>query len=190
IGPPRLDLAQQRQPVNPRHIDVRKDDDELGTDPIRQRIERLLSRGGKMQDVGALPRFPAKVLAKHFGDVGLVVDNQDAYAHQVIPVVATGRERGRRMVNSVNSPSWLSTSIEPPCCCVTMSQLIERPRPVPSPVGLVVKNGWKSLSRNSGGIPVPLSLTRISTAPPRLRVVTFSTGRKPLSTSRRRLSAA
>jgi len=31
--------------------------------------------------------------------------------------------------------------VVPPCCCVTMSQLIESPSPVPSPVGLVVKNG-------------------------------------------------
>ena len=44
------------------------------------------------------------------------------------------RYRGRRIVTSVNSPGWLSTSIVPPCCWVTMSQLIESPRPVPSPV--------------------------------------------------------
>jgi hypothetical protein len=30
-----------------------------------------------MQDISVLPRFPAKALAKHFGDVGLVVDDQD-----------------------------------------------------------------------------------------------------------------
>jgi hypothetical protein len=35
-------------------------------------------------------------------------------------------------------------------------KLIERPRPVPSPVGLVVKNGWNSLSRMSAGMPAPL----------------------------------
>jgi hypothetical protein len=29
----------------------------------------------------------------------------------------------------------------PACCWVTMSQLIERPSPVPSPVGLVVTKG-------------------------------------------------
>jgi len=33
-----------------------------------------------MQDIGALPRFPAKPLAKHFGYIGFVVDDQDAYA--------------------------------------------------------------------------------------------------------------
>src|SRR5215472_5919364 len=85
--------------------------------------------------------------------------------------------RGKRIVNSVNSPSRLSTAIVPPCCWVTMSQLIERPKPVPSPVGLVVKNGWKSLSRVSGGIPVPLSRTRTSTASPRSRVDNWRVGR-------------
>ncbi len=49
---------------------------------------------------------------------------------------------------------------------------------MPSPVGLVVKNGWNSLSRISGGMPMPLSRTRISTASPRSRVVTFRVGRK------------
>ena len=29
--------------------------------------------------------------------------------------------RGRRMVNSVKAPTSLSTTIVPPCCCVTMS---------------------------------------------------------------------
>src|SRR6516165_32946 len=57
------------------------------------------------------------------------------------------RARGRWIANSVNSPTRLSTTIVPPCCWVTMSQLIDRPSPVPSPVGLVVKNGWNSLSR-------------------------------------------
>jgi hypothetical protein len=55
--------------------------------------------------------------------------------------VTVWRARGRRIANSVNSPTRLSTAIVPPCCWVTMSQLIDRPRPVPSPVGLVVKNG-------------------------------------------------
>jgi hypothetical protein len=61
---------------------------------------------------------------------------------------------------------------------VTISQLIDKPSPVPSPVGLVVKNGWNSLSRNSGAIPMPLSRTRISTASPKSRVATFSFGLK------------
>jgi hypothetical protein len=49
-----------------------------------------------------------------------------------------------RTLNSLNSPIRLSTSIMPPCSWVTMSQLIERPSPVPLPVGLVVKNSWNN----------------------------------------------
>src|SRR3984893_7772096 len=96
-----------------------------------------------------------------------------------------------RTVNSVNSPTSLSTSIVPPCCCVTMSQLIDRPSPVPSPVGFVVTNGWNNLSLISGAMPVPLSRTRTSTASPNSRVVTLSVGRKSgPAPSRCRLVAA
>src|SRR5262249_32825649 len=49
--------------------------------------------------------------------------------------------RGRIILISVNSPGCVSTSIDPPCCLTTMSWQIERPRPVPSPAGLVVKKG-------------------------------------------------
>jgi len=36
-----------------------------------------------MQDIGALSRLAAKPLAKHLGDIGLVVDDQDADAHSL-----------------------------------------------------------------------------------------------------------
>ena len=62
---------------------------------------------------------------------------------------------------------------------------------MPSPVGLVVKNGWNGLSLMSTGMPVPLFRTRISTASPASMVVTFSVGTKPASPpSRARLVAA
>src|ERR1019366_3573598 len=52
-----------------------------------------------------------------------------------------------------------------------MSQtLIDRPSPVPSPAGLVVKNGLNIFSLTSSGIPVPLSRIRISTLSPRFFV--------------------
>ena len=47
---------------------------------------------------------------------------------------------------------------------------------MPSPVGLVVKNGWNSLSLISGGMPVPLSRTLTSTASSASRVATARTG--------------
>jgi hypothetical protein len=45
------------------------------------------------------------------------------------------KRAGSRIVNSVNSPTRLLTAIVPPCCWVTMSQAIDKPSPVPSPVG-------------------------------------------------------
>ena len=40
---------------------------------------------------------------------------------------------------------------------------MSRPRPVPGPTGLVVKNGSKMRSRICSGMPVPLSMTRTTT---------------------------
>ena len=39
----------------------------------------------------------------------------------------------------------------------------ERPRPVPTPVGLVVKNGSKARFTTSGDMPLPESLTATMT---------------------------
>ena len=53
-------------------------------------------------------------------------------------------------MNSLNSPARLSTVIAPLCCWVMMSQLIDRPSPVPSPVGLVVKKRLKQFVPDLG----------------------------------------
>ena len=58
-----------------------------------------------------------------------------------------GMRRGNVMMNSVNEPGSLTTSILPPCCFTTISWLMDNPSPVPSPAGLVVKNGLKIFSR-------------------------------------------
>ena len=86
--------------------------------------------------------------------------------------------RGNTILNSVKNPGAVSTSMLPPCCLTMMSWLIERPSPVPSPVGLVVKNGLNIFSLTSSGMPVPLSRMRISTVLPRFFVVAISTGSK------------
>jgi hypothetical protein len=41
--------------------------------------------------------------------------------------------RGNTILNSVKSPSSVSTSMLPPCCFTMISWLIDRPSPVPSP---------------------------------------------------------
>jgi len=45
---------------------------------------------------------------------------------------------------------------------------VERPKPVPLPTSLVVKNGSKMRSRSSGAIPAPVSLTESATYGPGL----------------------
>jgi len=65
-------------------------------------------------------------------------------------------------VNSVNASGSLSTAIVPPCCWGHDVIADREAKSGPSPVGLVVKNGWKQLVPDLGGIPTPLSRTRIS----------------------------
>ena len=70
--------------------------------------------------------------------------------------------RGNTILNSVNCPGSVSTSIVPPCRFTMKSWLIDRPSPVPSPEGLVVKNGLNIFSLTSSGMPVPLSRNLVS----------------------------
>src|SRR5208337_1961099 len=85
LGVQSLDFAEQCQAVHARHVDVREDDDQLRLDLAGEPFERRLARGNEVQHIGALPRLAAEMLAEEVGDVGLVVDNQDADAHAVIP---------------------------------------------------------------------------------------------------------
>src|SRR6516164_4911947 len=168
-----LDLAQQHEAVHAGHLTSERITMSCGRMPSASLASASLAQEAKL---AALSDLAADVLLKQVGNIGLVVDSEDADAHAALPAAMACRRRGSRTVNSVNSPTTLSTVIVPPCCVVTMSQLIERPKPVPSPVGFVVKNGWNSLSRYSGAMPVPLSRTRISTSLPSSRVVTLSLG--------------
>ena len=49
-----------------------------------------------MQHIGVMPRLAAKALAEQFGDIGFVVDDQDADAHDAASAAATQADRGRR----------------------------------------------------------------------------------------------
>jgi hypothetical protein len=76
-------------------------------------------------------QIAAEQLAKEGFDVWLIVDDKDASTQLSLPsrvwVLAL---RGSVMMNSVNVPGSVSTSIAPPCCLTMMSWLIDRPRPV------------------------------------------------------------
>ena len=47
--------------------------------------------------------------------------------------------------------------------CFTIPKTVERPSPVPTPLGLVVKKGSKIRAFTSGVMPCPVSVTASST---------------------------
>ena len=73
------------------------------------------------------------------------------------------------MRNVEPSPSALVHVRAPPWSLVTMSWASDSPSPVPSPVGLVVKNGSKMRACVAASMPVPLSSISIVTASPSAR---------------------
>src|SRR5439155_11175273 len=160
VRPARPDLGQQRQTVHPRHLDV--GDDRvvvLDGDPLERR-----RRG-----VGRLDGHPThpqpQGLGQRLQQGRVVVDDEDAQRprHWEVSFVSAGA-RGRWMRNVAPAPGWLTTEIVPPCSLM-IPYVIERPRPVPLPTSLVVKNGSKIRRSSPGGIPCPLSANETSTAP-------------------------
>ena len=65
---------------------------------------------------------------------------------------------GNQMVNVVPSSSSVATSIAPPTSA-TIPWTSDKPRPVPAPTPLVVKNGSNTRSSTLGSMPVPVSRT-------------------------------
>ena len=62
-----------------------------------------------------------EVLAEQHSDIRLIV-NQEKQIHARPPDLANdAATRGRIILNSVNSPGWVSTSIDPACCLTMIS---------------------------------------------------------------------
>jgi len=143
----------------------------------RPRASALLKGRSPCHDEALRTQVAPKLLAEQRLDVGVVVNHKNQNA-QVLPRSPPDKLLflGRTIVNSVNCPGSVVTSILPPCCFTMMSCVIERPRPVPSPAGLVVKNGLNIFSCTATEMPVPLSRMRISTVLPKLFVVALSIG--------------
>ena len=118
----------------------------------------------KMADPASAGRFDCYRPKAVLQPAPLNVRMAAASGHPALPPPVNIR-RGKVTTNSVNSSTSLSTEIVPACAFVTMSWVIDRPRPVPSPVGLVVKNGWNSLS---GAIAIGTTTSRRATASSRL----------------------
>src|SRR2546423_1240825 len=186
-----LQLLQHGHPGHPRHVDIGQDQYQRWIGDIGGADQRRWRRGRKLHQETPGAQIAPELLTEQVFDVRLVVNNEYVNAQLVPPVCdCAAPVRGSVIMNSVNAPGLVSTSILPPCCFTTMSWLMESPSPVPSPAGLVVKNGLNIFSFTSRGIPVPLSRIRISTLAPRLLVVALSVGSKPSSPDSLRLVAA
>src|SRR5579862_975260 len=92
--------------------------------------------------------------------------------------------RGRVSFTRAPPPSRFAISIVPPCNSSIFFATVS-PRPAPLPVGLVLKNGSKSLVRFSSGIPAPVSRTSttIALSPARTRLPERSPAWKAASSS-------
>ena len=82
----------------------------------RHTRQRRLPRPAKISPIGQ------DLFATLCGGIDYLAKDED-YARPSDSVRNTA-ERGRMILISVNSPGWVSTSIEPPCCLTMMSWLM------------------------------------------------------------------
>jgi hypothetical protein len=85
----------------------------------------------RKRDAGRLTKIHceptcAQIAPKLLGEqqlyIWLVVDHKDNNVHERSPDLASiAAPRGRTILNSVNSPGCVSTSIDPACCLTMMS---------------------------------------------------------------------
>src|SRR6266478_5610934 len=190
VGPFRPHFRQHFEPAHAGHVDVGQNQDQ-GRIPFSGPNQCRGRRRSKLHEEPPGFYVSPELLTKQGFYVGLIVDHEYVNAQFLPPACACAAPvRGSVIMNSVKTPGLVSTSILPPCCFTTMSWLIDRPSPVPSPAGLVVKKGLNIFSFTSSGIPVPLSRIRISTLVPRLFVDALSVGSKLSSPASLRLVAA
>src|SRR5215472_6429013 len=165
---------QQFKATHSGHIDVGEKQDQRPFLGFPDPIDRLPARGSKIHHEPPGAHLTTELLTEQHLHIGFVINHEDEQVHAAAPADM----RGRLIVNSAYSPTRLSTAMLPPCCFTMMSWLSERPRPVPSPAGLVVKNGSNRRARALSGIPAPLSRTRTSTSLGWALVATVSAGLK------------
>jgi hypothetical protein len=141
-------------------------------------ISRALDWGrlGKLHCKAARAEVAPELLTEQNLDISLIVNHENEQGHAPFPdLFADAAARSRTIRNSVNS--GLRIDLNRPAMLLDDDVVTDgQAQPVPSPAGLVVKNGLNSFSFASGGIPVPLSRIRISTLLPRFLVVAASVG--------------
>src|ERR671922_631414 len=152
-GPELPGLVQQREAVHPGHLDVADDRVVVDrADPV-ERGHRAVGR------VDVDVRHPElQRLRERLEQRLVVVDEQDPglVGHRIGASAGRSPPRGSSILNVAPLPGFDANEISPPCS-LTMLYVIERPRPVPEPTSLVVKNGSKTRDSTSGGIPGPVS---------------------------------
>src|SRR5262249_2743611 len=132
---------------------------------------RQSARGGEDRNVR---RYRDRLTDRHVHIVRYAVASKAAGDTAAIVQEVVHAHQGRRSpgalgITTRNSaprpPGPSPTSIEPPAV-VTRCLQTARPRPVPAPAALVVKNGSNTRARSVGGTPGPSSVTVIRVAMP------------------------
>ena len=81
-------------------------------------VERLKTIAGGID----LVALTSQNVSQQFTEDVFVVDHKDKKVHERSPDLASiAAPRGRTILNSVNSPGCVSTSIDPACCLTMMS---------------------------------------------------------------------
>src|SRR5216683_5516496 len=146
-------MLQRLDPVHPRQLDIHKDEGgrrHLGqSDPLLRVVGLDRPVAVELEDV-------ALQLAVLF----VVLDDEDQFARH--------QHRGNVKVKVDPRPGSLSTQIRPPCNSTNFFARV-RPRPVPSCLRVSSLPTWRNSSKmagwSSGAMPIPVSMTAISTAP-------------------------
>src|SRR5581483_7143428 len=101
---------------------VGQDQDQRGIAQFDGALDSDRRRRRKFHMETARPQITAELLTKQRLHIRFVIDDENVSAQCVPPVLpCAARVRGSVMMNSVNAPGSVFTSILPPCCFTTMS---------------------------------------------------------------------
>ena len=94
--------------------------------PVACISDALKCHGGglrKLHREAVSAEVAPELLAEQHLDIRLIVNHENEQVHACVLPIWQGMPpaRGRTIRNSVNSPGWVSTSIDPPCCLTMMS---------------------------------------------------------------------
>src|SRR5665811_2476028 len=114
--------GQELKAAHPRHVDVGQDQNDWHVRRISDALKCHGAGLGKLHCKAASAEVMPELLAEQQFHIRLVIDHEDEKVHGRPPDLAmVAAPRGRTILNSVNSPGCVSTSIDPPCCLTMMS---------------------------------------------------------------------